>query len=202
MDEVNEETDDKVFAYSSLVISCGLLYSEFCDSIKEGDGLRVLRCWRYMFLLFKATNRVNYSIEAFTMLAQYEFLFSQRQHKQLLWSRFVNVHGLPARNIPCDLFMEHLNRVCKEAVNDLKSNKTTTSLVKVVGVLDEVVKKFNQNNGVPNRYGTHDVAACQKDVEKVSLLLQEQVLQHKATSRHHFQKFVKIRFQSWTMNHS
>ena len=47
--------DDKVLEYSWLVLSCTLLYMELCDSIKGGDGLRVLRCWRYIFLFFKPT---------------------------------------------------------------------------------------------------------------------------------------------------
>ena len=40
-----------------------------------------------------ATGRTNYSIEAVTLLAQYHFLFTERMHMQLLWSRTVNVHG-------------------------------------------------------------------------------------------------------------
>ena len=121
-----------------------------------------------MLLLFKSTNRVNYAIEAFTLLTQYHFLFSERQSHQLLWSRFVNVHGLPARNVPCDLYMEHL---CKDAVNHLQSNKTTTALVqvgKVVEILEKVVAHFDDDNGIASRSGKHSVADYQKDVQKVS----------------------------------
>lgn len=75
--------------------------------------------------------RKNYAIEAFTLLSQYHFLYSKRQAQQLLWGRFVNTHGLPARNIPCDLYMEHLNRVCKDAVNGLHANKTPDTLEKL-----------------------------------------------------------------------
>lgn len=114
----DDDVDHK-FKYSRLVISVGLLYWEYCD----GDGLRVLRCWRYMLLLFKSTNRINYSIEAFMLLAQYQFCFSKRQ---LVWGRFINVHGLPA---PCDLYMEHLNRVCKDALKGLGANRAVKALV-------------------------------------------------------------------------
>lgn len=38
------EDDDKVLEYSLLHLSVGLLYMEFCDAIREGDGMRVLRC--------------------------------------------------------------------------------------------------------------------------------------------------------------
>ena len=72
-----EWDSDKVLEYSRLLLSMGLLYLEYCDGIKEGDGLRVLRCWRFLLLIFRCTGRSNYTIEAFTMLAQYNFLFSK-----------------------------------------------------------------------------------------------------------------------------
>lgn len=96
--------------YARELISLGLLFAEFRDVICEGDGLCILRCWRVSLPIFKATNRTNYSIEAFTRLAQYHFLFTERLKKQLLWSRTVNTSGRPGKNIPCDLHMEHLNR--------------------------------------------------------------------------------------------
>ena len=75
-------------------------------------------------LIFKAHQRQNYSIEALHLLCQYHFFLTERQRQQLLWSRFVNAHGLPGRNISLDLHMEHLNRVCKLAVANLGANKT------------------------------------------------------------------------------
>ena len=185
---VNAADDDKKLEYSKLVISLGLLYFEFCDAIKEGDGIRVLRCWRYMLLLFKCTDRVNYSIEAFTMLAQYHFLFSQCQAHQLLWSRFINVHGLPSHNIPCDLFMEHLNRVCKDAVRGLGANKTPQALVKigrVVGILDNVMINFDEDNMVKQQSGRHEVANFRKDmITVVKVLINEELLVYKPHRKH------------------
>ena len=159
-----------------------LLYHGVCDSIKEGDGLRLLRCWKYNFLMFKCTNRVNYAIEAFTMLVQHRFLFSERQAHQLLWGRFINTQGLPARNIPCDLYMEHLNRICKDAVNHLQANKTSKALVrvgKVVGVLDIINKNFDEDNSIDSRSGKHKFANYHKDLTKVvTVLVQEKVLKY------------------------
>ena len=102
--EKGTECSDSVFGYACQLLTLGLFYREFCDSIREGDGHRVLRCWRYLLLIFKATGRVNYSIEAFTMLVQYHFLLSQRQSSQLIWSRYVNIHGKPGKNIPADIY--------------------------------------------------------------------------------------------------
>ena len=188
LSHTEKSDDDKVLEYASLVLSWGLLHMEFCDAIKEGDGLRVHRCWKYMFLFFKCTNRVNYSIEAFTLLAQHMFLLSERQAHQLLWCRFVNVHGLPARNIPCDLYMEHLNRISKEAVNHLKANKTLESLVrvsKVVGILEHISANFGEENEVTKRSGKHKVASQVTDIRRaVNVLTQECVFHYKPLRMH------------------
>jgi len=75
-------------------------FMEYIDSIKEGDGDRILRCWRYMLLLFKVSNKTKYSVEAYNLLAHYQYLFSERMCKQLLWSRTVNVQVNQAKIYP------------------------------------------------------------------------------------------------------
>ena len=40
-------TSDKVYDYSRHLLSIGCLYHEMRDAVKEGDGDRVLQCWRY-----------------------------------------------------------------------------------------------------------------------------------------------------------
>ena len=43
---------------------------------------------------------------------------------QLKWSRTINVHGRAGKNIPADLHMEHLNRVCNGAISGLGAKRT------------------------------------------------------------------------------
>ena len=40
-----------------------MFYKEYIDSIREGDGNRILHCWKYMLLIFKASNKTKYSVE-------------------------------------------------------------------------------------------------------------------------------------------
>lgn len=54
-----------------------------------------------------------YSVEAFTLPAQYYYIPSERMHMQLIWNKTINVHGHLGKNTACDLHMEHLNRECK-----------------------------------------------------------------------------------------
>ena len=93
------EVKDEVHNYATEVLNLGLFYFEFIDSIKEGDGIRLLRCCKNLLLLFKSSQRPNYSIEVLNMLYQYYYLLSHRQSEQLLWSRFINTQGIKGRNI-------------------------------------------------------------------------------------------------------
>ena len=123
----HSKTEDNVRLYAIQAISFGIFYLEYSDAIREGDGDRVLRCWRYMLPMFISSGRKNYANEAMKLLWQHQYALSPRQAAQLLSSRFVNVHGLPGCNIPADLHMEHLNRVCKEAIKGLGANKTASN---------------------------------------------------------------------------
>ena len=39
-----DDQPDGVFCYAQEVLTYGILYAEFEDAIKEGDGPRVIRC--------------------------------------------------------------------------------------------------------------------------------------------------------------
>ena len=60
-----------VYDYTREVFSLGLLYLDFKDAIREGDGNRVMRDWKYFLPIFKATGHKNYALEALTHLSQY-----------------------------------------------------------------------------------------------------------------------------------
>jgi len=81
------------------------------------------------------------------LLYQHLYALSPRLSNQLLWSRFVNVHGQPWRNIPVDLHMEHLNRLAKDAIKNLRSNKTVGTVARVgqcIGTLSHVLNQFDR----------------------------------------------------------
>ena len=93
---------DGVFAYASEVLTLSLLNAEFEDAIKEGDGERVVRCWRFFLLIFKSSTRTKYSLEAVKLLVNTHVL-PPRLREQMIWSRFVNTKGKAGGNKPCDL---------------------------------------------------------------------------------------------------
>lgn len=59
---------DNVHNYSMHLLTIHCLYFEMRDAIKEGDGDRVLQCWKYLLPVFRNSGRKNYTIEAFHLL--------------------------------------------------------------------------------------------------------------------------------------
>ena len=161
---------DQVHKYAREVMSLGLFYFEFVDAVREGDGLRVLRCYKYFLPLFKSSQRHNYSIEVLTMLYQYFCALSPRLANELIWNRFINTHGLKGRNISCDLHIEHLNRILKEAINTKGPNKTAVSfsrIGKALGTLEPLLKSFDQDNRVSTPSTRHTTLSCKADMDLI-----------------------------------
>ena len=196
-------------------MSLSLFFTEFHDAIKEGDGFWILRCWRYLLPLFKASNRTNYSIEAFNLLFSYHFILSKREAAQLLWSRTVNIRGLPGRCVPMDLHMEHPNRSLKECVRALGSNKTATALQRVgksLGTLGPVIDAFDEENNISLSYGRNAAPIVENDQNMtVQALASNKIFQQQKRRYHKSFKSVtcsilqKVDIEdllSWIVNHT
>ena len=173
-DDIHQQ--DEVYNYACNLLSIGCFYLAFRDAIKEGDGKRVLDCWQYLLPIFHNSGRRNYANEAFLFLCQYYYDLPQQQAEQMLYSRFVNTKGVRGRNIPLDLYQEHLNRLCKECVKGLGSNKTKESIVrcsKALGILEEMLDNFDEHNNVSILSGAHQPLSCHQDVELIIKQLQQ-----------------------------
>ena len=117
-----EETEkDLVHAYAVDLLTTALLWYGFRDAIREGDGKRIIRYWKFLLAIFRAEKHYNYANEGFNLLAQ-TVLLSPRQVSEIIWSRTVNTAGMKGKNIPVDLHMEHLNRRLKIMLRNLGSN--------------------------------------------------------------------------------
>ena len=81
--------------------------------------------------LLRPSGHTKYTIEAFTLLSQYYYLFPPQLAQQLKWSHFVNTTGQKGHSIAAGLHVEHLNRMCKDAVHQLGANKTPKAIVRV-----------------------------------------------------------------------
>ena len=61
---------DHVHNYTRVLCHYGTLLMEFMDAWAEGDGVRVVRCWKLFLPHFKATGRTKYSIQALRLQLQ------------------------------------------------------------------------------------------------------------------------------------
>ncbi|XP_028413964.1 uncharacterized protein LOC114536823 [Dendronephthya gigantea] len=74
--EENRDTEkcvvmkDDMFNYQSSVLEVGLLLANFYDAVTEGDGQRLIRCWKFMLPYFKEDGQSSkkYAREAFFLL--------------------------------------------------------------------------------------------------------------------------------------
>ena len=161
---------DRVRMYACELLSLGLLYSEFKDSIREGDGERVFLCWKFFLPIFKADRKNNYAIEAVTYIAESTVLLPPRLREQLLWSRFINTTGKNGGNIAADLHMEHLNRTVKEALGHQFSNLHPHAILrtgKICGMLDSVCNAFDKESSVRSKSTHHTASTFTKDLNKI-----------------------------------
>ena len=163
-----EDNPDGVLCYTREVITYGLLYTEFEDAIKEGDGLRIVRCWRFFLPIFKASNRTKYALEAATLLINLHVL-PQRLTQQIIWSRFVNTSGKAGHNKPCDLHMEHLNHTAKETLGPQACLNPNS--VKRVGncilLFQNVCRQFDVVSDAHHSSGKHVQTSKTTDLQKI-----------------------------------
>lgn len=138
------------------------------------------------FPIFKATSRQNYAIEVFITLANCKVL-PPRQAQQLIWSQF-------GHNIPCDLYIEHLNRMIKECVHSLRANNKTNSAIlrasRYIGPISTILHNFDKEVLLGATSVEHTVCSSLKDCDLVIKELQEKPkfsIQHLVEAMNHFQ---------------
>lgn len=183
-----EEEEDNMQKYAKQLLSLGLFYWEYSDCIREGDGERLSRCFQYMLPMFINTGRKNYAIEAFRFLYQQKYQLPPRLATQLLYCRFINVHGQPGCNIAADLHMEHINAVGKGCIKGLGANKTVDAVqrsAKALGTIVPVLQMYDSENAVPSSSGKHKKASIEKDVSILLSDLKEVDIFSSIPGRHH-----------------
>ena len=135
-----------------------------------------LCCWKYMLLMFKASSKTKYSVEAFNLLAHYYYIYSERLAYPLIWSRTVNVYGKAGQNIPMDLHTEHLNRTFKNAISHLGPNTMGPSLLRIgkaLKPLSDLQNHFDTVTKVPTESSYHSTPSTKKDVGDIINVLQQ-----------------------------
>ena len=72
-----KEDSDHVWDYACVVLSAGLFMAEFRDAVKEGDGNRMDRVWKYLLIFFRSSGKTKYALEA--LYLQFHFVTSSSE---------------------------------------------------------------------------------------------------------------------------
>lgn len=70
-----EESDD-MFNYQCSLMDHGLLYMNFTDAVAEGDGDRIMHCWKFLLLHFYTGGSSKYALEALYLQLQQQAILS------------------------------------------------------------------------------------------------------------------------------
>ena len=76
------------------------------------------------------------------------------------------MHGLQGCNIPCDLHVEHLNHLCKEAICGLGANQTPNAITcvgKCIGKLSDFLDHYDNITLISTASGRHTVTPSRND---------------------------------------
>ncbi len=181
------ETKDGVYNYSRVLCHYAALCFEFTDTWRHADGDRSTPCWRVFLLHFHANGRTKYALEALTLQFQLATLSPSLVH-QLTWGRFINMHGGRGRNIPCDLYNEHVNRLFKDAVKRMGANfteKATTRVARSITFLEKLSEEFDAQSGVPPPTSAHTTKDDKKDVHHIAAIVMKNKLLDTVIGRCH-----------------
>lgn len=161
---------------------------ELIDAWHEGNGERVLHCWKLFLPHFKVAGCTKFSLEALKLQFQSNYVFSPNLAHQVTWHRFVNVRGGACDNIPCDLFNEHMNKLLKYIIRNMGSNLTESALqraARCVTTLQQINENFDAQTGVPHRTTAHSTSSDKGDVRKVVRTVLDNKLLVELGGRHH-----------------
>ncbi|KAK3109124.1 hypothetical protein FSP39_023510 [Pinctada imbricata] len=100
--------------YALMVMWRGLNQRIRKDAIRENDGERMIRHWKFDMLQFFEKNHPKYFLQGQRLLSACNGAVSPRLKHTIIWSRTVNTREGKGNNIA----MEHLNNEYKASVKD------------------------------------------------------------------------------------
>ena len=106
--------------YSKALLTFNLMLRNINDSIREGDGGRLIECYKFALLYFRCYGHTKYAYTVIKLF--YKIKFQPETAFKLIWNRFINTHGKRSRNVSRDLHLEHLNNFLKELLRSLRSD--------------------------------------------------------------------------------
>ena len=99
-ESVDNDCSDYLYNYRTAKLTYGLLLLEFNDSVKEGDGERLVKVYRLAMFFYKKYGHVKYAYAVLLYLSQIKAILSESEAHDLKWNRFHNKFGGKVRTSP------------------------------------------------------------------------------------------------------
>ena len=163
----NDNGDDFILNYTRLCLTHGLNQKNHNDAIKMGDGDRIMRVNKFLYMYYKTCGCHKYAFGILETLTQSMVLLSERKVHQLVWNRTVNHRGEPDTNHPNDLDLEHCNKVFKDEAHSYRgtfTDKTLSRVSRSALTLHGLVKNFDKISNTSLSSGKHKDADTKDDI--------------------------------------
>ena len=215
----NDSQPDFVNNYGRNLLTLGMMHRYFRDSVREGDGNRVILAWKMFLPLFKQDGRHKYALEAFMLLAQDAALLSPRMAYQLRWGRFVNTKGGTGHNVSGDHHLEHMNKFLKQALSSVAPSfkqegaHAIERIANAISKCESIMSQFDDNFNIHHQRGSqHSSKTMRSDMEEVlKKLYSKGVFRFEEGRKYYsskcnrpntlFDKFDMTKFQKWVSKH-
>ena len=118
---------------------------------------------------------------------QVKCVLSPQLAHEIMWHRFVNTRGGLGRNIPCDLYNEHINKLIKQVIVNMGPNLTKEALQRSahsVNTLHRLCSQFDQTSDLPVETRKHSTYSDAKDVSSVVSVVLSNKSQIKGNTQH------------------
>lgn len=204
--EVTTSTDD-MYEYNCGLLADGFLFKNFLDAIKEGDGERTMRQYKYMLLYCRADKggSTKYSLECLYQFFLIHSLLSARDSQRFIWNRYVNNHAKIGTNIALDLDVEHSNNYIKGAIKNLGPNVSEKAVSRIANAESQVrlvLSNIDSSLQYHHSSGKHGESSSTKNVDVLVKKVQEEdVFTYNVARKYlHFHDFQRNRLDGLDMS--
>ena len=191
-------TTDDMYNYQSSLMEYLMLIRNFQDAISEGDGERIIRCWKFFLPYLKADGAGSrkYCLEGLHLLIQVYCTLSKRDAYRLMWNRSVKAKTGLGGNIPLDIALEHYIRIIKVLRRKLGPNQTNAHImqryIKAMVVNKKLVDNFDNMSETLKASGKHVKKAAKEDkIKIVKELMNEEAFTNKKSRRYTYYQHCK-----------
>lgn len=169
--ESKENSTDRIYNYHNARLQCGLLVLNMMDAIQEGDGSRLVRCFKMVLLFNYKFNHTKYAFILLLFFAKIYGLLSERAAYLLVHNRFVNKKGKKGSNIALDLHMEHLNLDVKKLLHAMGGKITQAAAqrcARSMTVVNKIMNGMYDECSKSHRGGYHGIKTSTETVNSIT----------------------------------